>query len=139
MKKSKTIEDNCGCTSIDLDKVYHSETMHEMEIAADLQGVDLCNPYVLFFLARETTYHHAFWPHTRKRFTAFKNILRHNKLVKESLKDMEFYTLITTEFNDMLEYKNDLIYDTPGRKQERKNMQQVIDIVEKILANVEAL
>lgn len=92
---NKSIESLCNCTYHDLDVVYHSETKFEMEVNADLQGVDLCNPYVLMFLAKQTTYHHAFWPHTKKRFTAFKNILRRNRLVRKSLEDMKFYAMIS--------------------------------------------
>ena len=135
MKTCNKIEENCGSSIRDLDKVYHSESMHEMEVNADLLGVDLCNPYVLLFLAEQTAYHHAFWQHTKKRFTAFKNILRRNRLVRKSLEDMKFYTLISGKLDEMMKYKDHPLYGTPGRMQELKNVKQVVEIVEKAIAN----
>ena len=135
MKTYNTIEENCGSSISNLDKVYHSESMHEMEVNADLLGVDLCNPYVLLFLAEQTAYHHAFWQHTKKRFTAFKNILRRNRLVRKSLEDMKFYALISGKLDEMIKYKDHLLYGIPGRMQELKNVKQVVEIVEKAIAN----
>jgi len=131
----KPIESLCNCTYNDLDAVYHSETMHEMEVKADLYGVDLCNPYVLMFLAKQTAYHHAFWPHTKKRFTAFKNILRCNKSVKRSFGDMKFYALVAGMLDEMLKTKDNPLYRTPGAIQHLKNVKQVVEIVEKAIAN----
>ena len=135
MKTYNTIEENCGSSISNLDKVYHSESMHEMEVNADLLGVDLCNPYVLLFLAKQTAYHHAFWSHTKKRFTAFKNILRRNRLVRKSLEDMKFYALISSKLDEMMKYKDHPLCSTPGRMQELKNVKQVVEIVEKAIAN----
>ena len=135
MKTCNKIEENCGSSISDLDKVYHSESMHEMEVNADLLGVDLCNPYVLLFLAKQTAYHHAFWSHTKKRFTAFKNILRRNRLVRKSLEDMKFYVLISGKLDEMMKYKDYPLYSTPGIMQELKNIKQVVEIVEKEIAN----
>lgn len=136
MNTRNIIEERCGSSVRDLDKVYHSESMHEMEVNADLLGVDLCNPYVLLFLAKETAYHHAFWPHTKNRFIAFKNILRRNRLVRNSLKDMKFYALIFGKLDEMMKYKDHSLYSTPGKMQELKNVKQVVEIVEKAIANV---
>lgn len=117
-----------------LDKVYHSNTMHEMQINADLENIDICNPYVLMFLAKQTTYHHAFWKHTAKRFTAFKNILRKNKDVRKSLRDGRFLHMLEHHFDAMNEtMKSSMVFNTSGRKQEYKNMKQVIDIVKKAI------
>lgn len=131
------IIENTKNTFSELDKVYHSSTMHEMQVNADLNNVDLCNPYVLFFLAKETTYHHAFWPHTAKRFTAFKNLLRHNKDVKKSFGDMKFWTLVQDEYNKLDDEinKNVRWKYMPGRQQELKNWEQIISIVEKAICN----
>lgn len=124
-----------GIASGSLDKVYHSESMHEMEVNADLQNVDLCNPHVLLFLAKTTAYHHAFWPHTAKRFLAFKNILRKNKDVRKSLRDGKLLAMLNSHFEAMVNgHDSNRVYDTPGRRQELKNMRQVIDIVEKAIA-----
>lgn len=117
-----------------LDRVYHSESMHEMQVNADLQGVDLCNPYVLMFLARETTYHHAFWPHTAKRFLAFKNILRKNKDVRKSFKDGNLLAMLNIRLlvlNNSNHHSS--LCDTPGQRQELKNIKEVISIVEKAM------
>lgn len=121
-----------GITGEELDKVYHSESRHEMEVNADLQGVDLANPHVLLYLAKETAYHHAFWQHTAKRFLAFKNILRYNKCVRASLKDGQLLSMINVYFDAIVAcYCDDPMYDTPGHRQEMKNLKQVINIVEK--------
>ena len=132
------MQENCellkstGLTSEALDKVYHSESRHEMEVNADLQGVDLTNPHVLLYLAKQTAYHHAFWPHTAKRFLAFKNILRYNKQVRASLKDGQLLSMINIHFDAIVAwYCDDPIYDTPGHRQEMDNLKQVISIVEK--------
>lgn len=134
MKTYNTIEENCGSSISNLDKVYHSESMHEMEVNADLLGVDLCNPYVLLFLAEQTAYHHAFWPHTKKRFIAFKNILRRNRQVKESLQDFAFYSLIDSKLKQLESQTDNPLYFTPGGSKEIENIQQVISIVEKSIA-----
>ena len=106
----------------------------EMEVNADLLGVDLCNPYVLLFLAEQTAYHHAFWPHTKKRFIAFKNILRRNRQVKESLQDFAFYSLIDSKLKQLESQTDNPLYFTPGGSKEIENIQQVISIVEKVIA-----
>ena len=134
MEDRNTLESDCHCTGVDLNKVHHSESMQEMEVNADLLGVDLCNPYVLLFLAKETAYYHAFWPHTKNRFIAFKNILRRNRLVRKSLEDMKFYALISGKLDEMMKYKDHPLYSTPGIKQELKNIRQVVEIVEKAIA-----
>ena len=132
--EDRELENKTGLQFDVLDKVYHSESMHEMEVNADLQGVDLCNPHVLLFLAKQTTYHHAFWPHTAKRFLAFKSILRHNKNVRESLKDGKLLTMLNDHLEAMLiKYNSNRVHDTIGRRQEIKNMRQVVSIVKKAI------
>lgn len=118
-----------------LDIVYHSESMHEMEVNADLQCVDLCSLDVQLFLAKTTAYHHAFWPHTAKRFLAFKNILRHNKDVRASLRDGKLLAKLADIFSALASrYNSDSAYRMPGTKQELKNIKQVISIVKKAVA-----
>ena len=128
---AKDIERATGNSFEELDKVYHSSSMNEMRINADLQKVDLCNAYVLLFLTIQTAYHHAFWPHTAKRFTAFKNILRKDNAVKSSLEDGKLLNmleeLLAYEEVKEMEYS---LNNVPGRKQELKNIKQVISIVE---------
>ena len=122
-----------------LDKVYHSNSMYEMLVNADLMDVDLCNPFVLWYLAKQTTYHHAYWPHTAKRFVAFKNLLRHDKRIRTAIssdKDLVFWTLVA----DMYKRKKDDIasypsmHNTPGAKQHFKNIEELMHIVEKCIA-----
>lgn len=133
MEDRNTLESNCHCTSAALNKVYHSESMHEMVVNADLQGVDLCNPYVLLFLAEQTAYHRAFWPHTKKRFTAFKNILRRNSRVREALQDFAFYSLVVDKLKQIESQMINPLYSTPGGQKEIENLRQVISIVEKAI------
>lgn len=132
MIAEKEMMEKTGYSYSVLDKVYHSESQHEMEVNADLMGVDLCNPLVLKFLADQTTYHHAFWPHTAKRFTAFKNILRHNKYVKKSLKDKVFLEMMKDTLDKYIKKTSDPLHNVPGYRQELKNIKQVVSIVEKI-------
>ena len=134
--EDKVLEENAKCTLNALDSVYHSESMHEMKINADLHGVDLCNPYVLFYLACTTAYHHAFWPHTAKRFTAFKSLLRYDANIRRAiaLDDGVLWTPLMDKFKPIDSAMNSNIYTTLGRKKQWKNLKQIIDIVEKCIA-----
>lgn len=127
---AKDIECATGNSFEELDKVYHSSSMNEMRINADLQRVDLCNAYVLLFLTIQTAYHHAFWPHTAKRFTAFKNILRKDNSVKRSLEDGKLLNMLEELLAYEVEEMEDPMNHVPGKKQELKNIKQVISIVE---------
>ena len=119
-----------GYTCEMLDKVYHSESRHEMEVNADLQDIDLANPHVLLYLAKQTAYHHAFWPHTAKRFTAFKNILRKDNSVKKSLEDGKLLNMLEELLAYNVKEMENPLNNVPGKKQELKNIKQVISIVE---------
>lgn len=117
-----------------VDDIYHSTSMHEMLVKADLYGIDMQQLEVLKYLANTTAYHHAFWPHTAKRFTAFKAYLRTCK----DLPDKDF-------FEDLREFvTNEMIrcevttyqeWEVPGARQETKNWKQVLDILDKLKAN----
>lgn len=134
--EDKVLERNAKCALGALDSVYHSESMHEMKINADLHSVDLCNSYVLFYLACTTAYHHAFWPHTAKRFTAFKSLLRYDANVRRAiaLDDGVLWTLLMDKFKSIDYAMNSNIYTMPGREKQWKNLKQIIDIVEKCIA-----
>ena len=130
----RLINEKTGYSLSDLDKVYHNDSMHKMLVCADLLGVDICNSNVLLYLIDQTTYHHAFWPHTAKRFTALKNVLRHSKDVRKSLKDGVLLGILEKKLARMhIEYDTMPLARTPGRKQEIKNMEQVVDIVKKAI------
>ena len=113
-----------------LDDVYHSNSMHEMKVKADLHGIDLYDKDALVFLIDATTYHHAFWPHTAKRFTALKNLLRKSRSLPRS---KDFNRLKKAVKDRITEVKNNKwsIY-TPGGKQQVKNLIQVLDIFKKL-------
>ena len=101
-----------------LDDVYHSSTMHEIKVKADLNNVDLNDPNVLFFLLQQTTYHHAFWPHTAKRFTALKNLLRQDKSIERGSRSKWLYDKSLAEYNRLkYEYDTDPLNRIPGHKQ----------------------
>ena len=127
---AKDIKCATGNSFEELDKVYHSSSMNEMRINADLQNVDLCNAYVLLFLTIQTAYHHAFWPHTAKRFTAFKNILRKDNAVKKSLEDGKLLNMLEELLAYNVKEMENPLNNVPGKKQELKNIKQVISIVE---------
>ena len=113
-----------------LDDVYHSNSMHEMKVKADLHNIDLYDKDALVFLIDATTYHHAFWPHTAKRFTAFKALLR---TMKDLPSTAYFRELVEHVKNEIIEYTLDKWRkNTPGGKQELKNLNQVLNILEKI-------
>ena len=119
----------------DLDKIYHSESAKEMRINADLMLVDLCNPYVLCFLAHTSAYHHAFYSHARRRFTAFKDLLRHDKEVRKSIvadKNHVFCRLLVRELNRV--ERGLTRWPNPGGMQYCKNLQQVLNIVKKCIS-----
>lgn len=131
---SNFLKDNAKCSLSALDSVYHSESLDEMKINADLHNVDLCNSYVLFYLACTTTYHHAFWPHTAKRFAAFKSLLRHDNNVRKAISTDNgvLWTLLMDKFKSIDANMNST---TPGLKKQWKNLKQIIGIVEKCIAD----
>ena len=116
-----------------LDDVYHSNSMHEMKVKADLHNIDLYDKDVLVFLIDTTTYHHAFWPHTAKRFTALKALLNTMRDLPE--KDC-FDDIVNVVKSEIAEYEADKWRrSTPGGKQEIKNLKQVLRILEKLENN----
>lgn len=113
-----------------LDDIYHSTSKHEMQVKADLHCIDLHSRDVLVFLIDTTTYHAAFWPHTSKRFTAFKALLR-------SMKDLpehdSFAVVVEKVCHDIYQLEHDVITRvTPGRRHELKNLKQVQAILMKL-------
>lgn len=130
------LESNTGSTYDALDKVYHSSTLAEMQVTADLMGVDLRNPYVLWFLAKQTAYHHAFWPHTARRFIAFKSLLRRDKRVRAAIaSDSTFYVMLQELYDSENNVFKNSVYHTPGKRQQIKNLEELLQIVEKCIAS----
>ena len=113
-----------------LDDIYHSTSADEMQVKADMHCIKLDDPDVILYLIRTTTYHHAFWPHTSKRFTALKNLLRKSRSLPQS---KDFSRLKKAVKDRITEVKNNKwsIY-TPGGKQQVKNLIQVLDIFKKL-------
>lgn len=113
-----------------LNDIYHSNSMHEMQVKADLYDIDLYEKDVLIFLIDTTTYHHAFWPHTAKRFTAFKALL---KTMKDLPRNRWFDEIVKNVKDKLAEYEaNKWRRSIPGGKQEIKNLKQVICILKKL-------
>lgn len=113
-----------------LDDIYHSTSADEMQVKADMHCIELDDPDVILYLIRTTTYHHAFWPHTAKRFTAFKALLRKLKTLPEDPLFNDIKRYVKDSINEILcdRWKKDL----PGCKQEVKNLKQVLKILEKL-------
>ena len=111
----------------DIDAIYHSNSMDEMKVKADLYAIDLNDVNVLLALCDTTAYHHAFWPHTAKRFTAFKNLLRYEKSIEEASRSFKF----SFEVKRAIEAYESEQFMTPGRRQEIKNLKQILEIVSK--------
>lgn len=112
-----------------LNQIYHSEDMHEMLMKADLYCVDMHDKIVLCYLIETTTYHDAYWPHTAKRFIAFKNVLKQ----LHCLPSMPDFNLLVNHVKDMIEFRKNYPYkNTQGRKKELKNLKQVLDILHKL-------
>ena len=113
-----------------LDDIYHSTSVAEMKVKADMNCVDLHDIDVLVFLIDTSAYHHAFWPHTAKRFTVLKNLLRKSRSLPQS---KDFNRLKKAVKDRITEVKNNKwsIY-TPGGKQQVKNLIQVLDIFKKL-------
>lgn len=113
-----------------LNDIYHSNDSNEMLIKADLYNIDLNDMQNIEFLIDTTAYHHAFWPHTAKRFVAFKDFLRNYS----NLKIEDIGSLISYVNMKIDEIKNDKWkVSIPGGKQEMKNLQQVEKILLKLL------
>ena len=117
----------------DLDDIYHSTSVHEMQVKADLHAVDLADVDVLIYLIGTTTYHHAFWPHTAKRFTALKNILRHSHDLPKSKDFKRLKDNVKSRLDECEHGK--WIKSTPGGRQEIKNIKQVLDILDNLERN----
>lgn len=116
-----------------LNDIYHSNSAHEMQVKADLHCVDLNDIEVVKFLIDTTTYHHAFWPHTAKRFVAYKALLRKSK---ELVKQKEFNSLVAYVNEEIARIQNDKWrMSIPGGKQELKNLKQVLNILIKLRDN----
>ena len=127
------LNDGTGYQFNALDDVYHSESIEEMLVKADLNCVDLKDPKVLLWLTEQTAYHQAFWPHTAKRFNAFKNILRRRKDIREAIKANGFKDMLQKYFDEFdNEYQINPLWHVPGKKKQLKNLKQVLDIVKKI-------
>ena len=112
-----------------LDWIYHSESMYEMKVKADLENIDLNDFDVLMFFVRTTTYHHAFWPHTAKRFTAFKNLLRYDKSIEESSRSKKMIHAVKAMCNQLKSDIENCPVRAPGHRQQLKDLQQVLDIL----------
>lgn len=115
-----------------LDDIYHSDSVHELQIKADMHCVDLNDIDVLIFLIDTSAYHHAFWPHTKKRFTAVKSLLKKSHSLPQS---KDFERLKRAVKDRVIERKSSKwCIHTPGGKQEVKNLMQVLDIFNKLEA-----
>ena len=112
-----------------INDIYHSETVYEMQVKLDLYNINLNNDVdVVLMLIDITTYHHAFWPHTAKRFTSFKQILRKQK---DLPKNPQFEWMVNRVKAEIDEYEHDVFRaNTLGGKQEIKNLIQVVKILE---------
>ena len=113
-----------------LDDIYHSTDASEMLIKADLYYISLNDEQIIEFLIDTTTYHDAFWPHTAKRFLAFKDFLKNYS----SLKIEQIDYLVSYVNAKICEIRqNKWKSSVPGGKKEMKNLQQVEKILKKLL------
>ena len=113
-----------------LDDIYHSTSASEMQVKADLHNVDLHDIDVIVWLLNTTAYHHAFWPHTAKRFTAFKALLRKFKDLPLNSRFNELKRIVDTMICNVTFDK--MRISTPGGKQQAKNLEQVRSILERL-------
>lgn len=113
-----------------LDDIYHSTLANEMRVKADLHNIDLSNLTVVLYLIDTTTYHCAFWPHTAKRFTAFKSLLRSMKDFPKDPGFKEVKRAVNDSIDEIL--SNKWKKDLPGGRSQVKNLKQVIKILEKL-------
>lgn len=121
---------NSSYSSNALDEIYHSNSAYEMQVKADLLNIDIYDISILQYLIETTAYHHAYWPHTAKRFVALKSLLRKSK---DLPKKEWFVQLLTDLENNINEFKTDKWrMHTPGGKQHLKNLIQVLDILKKL-------
>lgn len=122
MKSSKTTIDYTLVNDI-----YHSESPYEMKVKADMLGVDLNNIDVLKFLVKTTTYHAAFYPHTKKRFKSLVWLLKNDSALTES-HTTNFIDWINKQITD-LRNETSLSYLVPGAFQELRNYQIVFKAI----------
>ncbi len=127
-----TAHDTAKYCQEQLDFVYHSNSAYEMRMNADLVCVDLDDVDVLFFLICQTTYHHAYWKHTAKRFYALKQLLKSGKGIEGALASSELLSRTVRQYEHKCVKPCEsycTAYRTPGEKQLKKNFEQVIDIL----------
>lgn len=113
-----------------LNDIYHSTSASEMQVKADLHNVDLHDIDVIAWLLNTTAYHHAFWPHTAKRFTAFKSLLRKFKDLPSNNRFDELKRIVDGMVNCIS--CDSMRMSTPGGRQQAKNLEQVRSILEKL-------
>lgn len=128
---AKNIDAN---TSKKLYELYRCDDPYEFCIKARLMNLDFG---IAEFMAicKIYCYHYAFWPHTRSRFKAFKQILRWKKpnpfskiKIMKELKDV-----IDKQINHMsFAIKYDSLLNIPGHHDEVKAWKMIKNIIEKI-------
>ena len=116
-----------------LDDIYHSTSVSEIRIKADLHGIDLDDVNVLLHLIVTTVYHDAYWPHTHKRYIALKRLLRSGKGIEHASRSQELYSYVKKEYDTLLDPNNPFYYinATLGRKQQKQNYAEILSIISK--------
>lgn len=123
-------EKEMKCKWEDLNAVYKSDDMFSMMINADMHKVDITNPYVLMSLVELTTYHASFWPHTAKRLEALKDILKNDTRIQDAIKSNGFKDMLKCYYENWLaDAEATPTWNTPGRAGEKKNIEDIVAIV----------
>lgn len=115
-----------------IDKVYHTETMYEMAMAADMEHVNLNDVDVLVCLIVKMVYTAAYWPHTIMRFKALKNLLRFNKSIVEASRSSRLHSIVVEILTSAVSALDEMPghFNTPGHRQKIKNIRQVLKAIE---------
>ncbi len=115
-----------------LDDLYHTESVPVFRLKLACYGVALSTEDIAW-LCENTTYHAAFWPHTKPRFQMLKRYLRLDSDAGKRFSSCKFRTMLKMQISWMVKQMQiDKLHDTPGRRDELANYRQLLKLAESI-------
>ena len=106
-----------------------SETRSEIGINADLYGIDLNDIHVLEQLMKMLVYKDSFWPHTHKRYIAFKDFLRHDIMHKSAIVSDELYKFAENKIEETAKLLSE--HNIPGYRHKLRDYREILKILDK--------
>ena len=113
-----------------MDKIYHTETIPEMKLKIAILGVSLTSAD-LAWLCKTTTYHAAFWPHTKKRFECLMRFVKSDPGTKAIFVSDGFRAMLKAQVA-INEETMKLHYTTPGERKEAENWKKLLRLSDRL-------